>query len=53
MSVVPSEYSIRSTTRRLGDRIGDFALRVITFLAAAAAVVLLGAIVWKIGRAHV
>jgi phosphate transport system permease protein len=48
MSVVPSEYSIRTTTRRLGDRIGDFGLRAVTFLAAAAAVVLLGAIVWKV-----
>jgi phosphate transport system permease protein len=48
MSVVPSEYSIRTTTRRLGDRIGDFVLRAVTFLAAAAAVVLLGAIVWKV-----
>src|SRR5204863_9966125 len=44
----PSEYSIRSTTRRLGDRLGDLGLRAVTFLAAAAAVVLLGAILWKV-----
>jgi phosphate transport system permease protein len=48
MSVVPSGYSVRSSTRRLGDRIGDVALRGITALAALAAVVLLGAIVWKV-----
>src|SRR2546423_2567488 len=48
MSVAPSEYSIRSTTRRLGDRLGDLGLRAVTFLAAAAAVVLLGAILWKV-----
>jgi phosphate transport system permease protein len=48
MSAVPSEYSLRKSTRRLGDRIGDFALRAITLLAALAAVVLLGAIVWKV-----
>jgi phosphate transport system permease protein len=48
MSAVPSNYSLRRTTRRLGDRIGDVAMRVITFLAALAAVVLLGAIVWKV-----
>ena len=46
MSAVPSDYSLRRTTRRLGDRIGDVAMRVITLLAALAAVVLLGAIVW-------
>ena len=50
MSVVPSEYSIRNTTRRLGDRIGDAGLRVVTALAGLAAVVLLGAIVWKVIR---
>jgi phosphate transport system permease protein len=48
VSVVPSDYSLRESTRRLSDRIGDFALRAITFLAALAAVVLLGAIVWKV-----
>ncbi len=48
MSALPSGYSLRSTTRRLGDRIGDVALRAITFLAALAAVVLLGAIIWKV-----
>jgi phosphate transport system permease protein len=48
MSVVPSEYSLRQSTRRLGDRIGDVGLRVITAVAALAAVVLLGAIVYKV-----
>jgi phosphate transport system permease protein len=50
MSVVPSErdYSINHSTRRLGDRIGDVALRAVTFLAALAALVLLGAIIWKV-----
>jgi phosphate transport system permease protein len=50
MSVVPSEYSLRRGTRRLGDRIGDVALKGVTALAALAAVVLLGAIVWKVIR---
>jgi phosphate transport system permease protein len=48
MSALPSDYSLRASTRRLGDRIGDVALRAITALAALAAVVLLGAIVWKV-----
>jgi phosphate transport system permease protein len=48
MSAVPSQYSLRGTTRRLGDRIGDVALRAVTALAALAALVLLGAIVWKV-----
>ncbi|HSC73137.1 MAG TPA: phosphate ABC transporter permease subunit PstC [Gaiellaceae bacterium] len=48
MSAVPSGYSLRSSTRRLTDRIGDVALRVVTALAALAALVLLGAIVWKV-----
>jgi phosphate transport system permease protein len=48
MSVVPSPYSIRTSRRRLGDRIGDTALRGITLAAALAAVALLGAIVWKV-----
>jgi phosphate transport system permease protein len=48
VSVVPSEYSLRESTRRLTDRIGDVALRVVTALAALAALVLLGAIVWKV-----
>lgn len=50
MSAVPSGYSLRSSTRRLTDRIGDVALRVVTALAALAALVLLGAIVWKVIR---
>ena len=48
MSAVPSGYSLRSSTRRLTDRIGDVALRLVTALAALAALVLLGAIVWKV-----
>jgi phosphate transport system permease protein len=48
MAAVPSEYSLRASNRRLGDRIGDLALRGITLAAALAAVVLLGAIVWKV-----
>src|SRR6476646_5408472 len=48
MSAVPSEHSLRSSRRRLGDRVGDVALRAITLLAALAAVALLAAIVWKV-----
>jgi phosphate transport system permease protein len=48
MSAVPSEYSLRSGTRRLSDRIGDVALKAVTALAALAALVLLGAIIWKV-----
>jgi phosphate transport system permease protein len=48
MASTPSDYSIRVSRRRLGDRIGDVALRSITFAAALGAVVLLGAIVWKV-----
>ena len=48
MSAVPSDYSLKSSTRRRSDRIGDFALRAITALAALAAVGLLVAIVWKV-----
>jgi len=45
---VPSDYSIRASRRRLGDRLGDIGLRGITFAAALSAAVLLGAIVWKV-----
>src|SRR6266513_5663662 len=48
MSAVPTDYSLRSSRRRLGDRIGDVALRGTTLIAALAAVALLGAIVWKV-----
>ena len=48
MSAVPSDYQVRASRRRLGDRIGDVVLRGITLLAALASVVLLGAIVWKV-----
>jgi phosphate transport system permease protein len=48
MAAVPSDYSLRSSSRRLSDRIGDVAIKVITALAALAAVVLLGAVIWKV-----
>jgi phosphate transport system permease protein len=48
VSVVPSPYSLRATRRRLGDRIGDVALRTITLAASIAGVVLLGGILWKV-----
>jgi phosphate transport system permease protein len=48
VAAVPSEYSLRASRRRLSDRIGDVALRGITLVAALSAVVLLGAIVWKV-----
>ena len=48
MSALPSEFSLRTSTRRLSDRIGDVVLRGLTLLAALAAVALLGAIVWKV-----
>ena len=48
MSAAPSEYSLRRSSRRMGDRIGDVGLRLLTLLAALAAVALLGAIVWKV-----
>jgi phosphate transport system permease protein len=48
MASIPSDYPLSSARRRLGDRIGDVALRGVTLLAALSAVVLLGAIVWKV-----
>ncbi len=48
MAAVSSEYSLRASRRRLGDRIGDVALRGITVAAALSGVVLLGAILWKV-----
>jgi phosphate transport system permease protein len=48
VAAVPSEYSLRASRRRLSDRIGDVALRGVTLAAALSAVVLLGAIVWKV-----
>jgi len=48
MSAVPSDYSLRASRRRRGDRIGDFGLRAMTLVAALGAVGLLGAIVWKV-----
>ena len=47
-SVPSSEYSLRAGNRRLIDRVGDVALAGITLAAALGAVVLLGAIVWKV-----
>jgi phosphate transport system permease protein len=48
MASIPSDHPFSGARRRLGDRIGDVGLRVVTLLAALAAVVLLGAIVWKV-----
>jgi phosphate transport system permease protein len=48
VSAVPSPYSLRASRRRLGDRLGDLALRGVTLTAALASLVLLGAIVWKV-----
>jgi phosphate transport system permease protein len=45
---IPSEHLIRASRRRAGDRFGDVSLRGVTLLAALSAVVLLGAIVWKV-----
>lgn len=47
MASIPSEFSIRGS-RRLSDRIGDVSLSGLTLAAALGAVVLLGAIVWKV-----
>ncbi len=48
MASVPTTNALRLSRRRLGDRIGDFSLRGLTLAAAAATVVLLGAIVHKV-----
>lgn len=48
MAAVSPQYSIKESRRRLSDKIGDAGLRVVTLAAAVAAVVLLGAIVWKV-----
>lgn len=48
MASVPTTSPIRLSRRRLGDRIGDLSLRGVTLAAALAAVVLLGAIVYKV-----
>ncbi|TML74115.1 MAG: phosphate ABC transporter permease subunit PstC [Actinobacteria bacterium] len=47
-TTTPTTAPLRSGRRRIGDRVGDGALRTITALAALAVVVLLGAIVYKI-----
>jgi phosphate transport system permease protein len=48
MASIPSDYSLGSSRRRIGDRIGDLVLKGVTMLAALGALVLLGAIVWKV-----
>jgi phosphate transport system permease protein len=48
VAAVSPQYSIKESRRRLSDKIGDAGLRVVTLAAAVAAVVLLGAIVWKV-----
>jgi phosphate transport system permease protein len=48
MSAVPTTTQIRLSRRRIGDRIGDLSLQVVTLLAALASAVLLGAIVYKV-----
>ena len=48
MASIPSEYPVTRQRRGLGDRLGDHGLKAITLAAALSAVVLLGAIVWKV-----
>jgi phosphate transport system permease protein len=48
MNAVPTTTSLRLTRRRIGDRIGDVSLGGVTLGAAAAVVVLLAAIVYKV-----
>jgi phosphate transport system permease protein len=48
VAAVSPQYSIKGSRRRLGDKIGDVGLRAVTLAAAVAAVVLLGAIIWKV-----
>ena len=49
MAAVPSpSVSLRSSRRRLSDRIGDAGLRVVTAVTAFGSLVLLGWIIWKI-----
>ena len=48
MASIPSDYPVTRQRRGLGDRLGDHGLKAITLAAALAAVVLLGAIVWKV-----
>ena len=50
MEVAPTTTSLRASRRRIGDRIGDLALRGLTLLAALAAVAALVAIVYKVFR---
>jgi phosphate transport system permease protein len=48
VAAVPTTTSIRTSRRRLSDRIGDFILRALTLAAALAIVVLLTAIIYKV-----
>jgi phosphate transport system permease protein len=48
MASIPSDHAVTRSRRGLGDRLGDHGLKAITLAAALAAVVLLGAIVWKV-----
>ena len=48
MASIPSDYPVTRQRRGLGDRLGDHGLKAITLAAALSAVVLLGAIVWKV-----
>jgi phosphate transport system permease protein len=48
VSVVPTTAPLRAVRRRLGDRIGDLALRALTLAAALAVVAALGAILYKV-----
>jgi phosphate transport system permease protein len=53
MASVPTTSPIRLSRRRIGDRLGDRALQLLTFAAAALCVVVVVAIVWKVfGLAH-
>src|SRR5438034_6262516 len=48
MSSGPVEYSLRTSGRRLGDRLGDVGFRLLTIVAALLTVGVVGAIVWKV-----
>jgi phosphate transport system permease protein len=53
VSAEPASYPLRASGRRRADRIGDVGFRLVTLAAAAASVVVVGAIVWKVfGLAH-
>src|SRR2546425_9473790 len=48
MSAVPTTPSLHASRRRVGDHLGDLGLRSLTLAAALGALVLLGAIVFKV-----